>query len=154
VGATLGVAVSAVILGATIADPSVGYAVTVPGPAGTAVAFAAEVAISFGRMTLVLASTRSRLAAWTGVFCGLAVATYIAVEAPFSGMSMNPARTIGSAIVAQVWTGFWLYVVAPLAGMLGAAHAFTRARAAIHCAKLHHQNDRRCIHCGSPPTAR
>jgi len=63
-------------------------------------------------------------------------------------MSMNPARTFGSAVVARVWTAFWLYVAAPLAGMLAAAEVFTRARRDVHCAKLHHQNARRCIHCG------
>jgi aquaporin Z len=147
-GAALGVAVAAAILGSAIAHPAVGYAVTVPGPTGTGVALAAEIAISFGLMTLVLVSTGSRLAAWTGVFCGLTVATYIAVEAPLSGMSMNPARTFGSAVMAQVWTAFWLYVAAPLAGMLAAAEVVTRARRDVHCAKLHHQNARRCIHCG------
>jgi aquaporin Z len=149
-GAALGVALSTALLGATIADPAVAYAVTVPGSAGVATAFAAEVAISFGMMTLVLASTISRFAPMTGVFCGLAVATYIALEAPLSGMSMNPARTCGSAVVARVWTAFWLYCLAPPAGMLLAVEAFVRRRrdAQPPCAKLHHSNPRRCIHCG------
>jgi aquaporin Z len=149
-GAALGVAASATLLGGAIADPAVAYAVTVPGRAGVATAFAAEVAISFGMMTLVLASASSRLAPMTGVFCGLAVATYIALEAPLSGMSMNPARTFGSAIVAHVWTAFWLYCVAPPAGMLLAVELFVHGRRHDErpCAKLHHSNRRRCIHCG------
>jgi len=146
-GAALGVALSWAVLGAAIADPTVAWAVTVPGSPGTTVAFLAELAISFGMMALVLAATTSSWAPWTGVFCGPAVATYIAVEAPLSGMSMNPARTFGSALLGDVWTAFWLYCVAPPAGMLLAAEALRR-RAEPGCAKLHHQNDRRCIHCG------
>ena len=148
-GAALGVAFSAIMLGAKIADPAIAYVVTVPGSGGVAIAFAAEIAMSFGLMTLVLASMTSRFASMTGLFCGVAVATYIALEAPLSGMSMNPARTFGSAVVADVWTGFWLYCVAPPAGMLLAVEVFVRRRdAAPMCAKLHHANDRRCIHCG------
>jgi aquaporin Z len=149
-GAVLGVALAATVLGAAIADPSVAYAVTVPGTAGIGGAFAAEVAMSFGLMTLVLATMKSRFASMTGVLCGIAIATYIALEAPLSGMSMNPARTFGSAVVAHVWTAFWLYCVAPPAGMLLAAETFVRHRrdGAPTCAKLHHANDRRCIHCG------
>jgi len=52
----------------------------------------AEVIISFGLMTIVLCtSNNQRLAQWT-VFAGILVATYITLEAPFSGMSMNPAH--------------------------------------------------------------
>lgn len=149
-GAALGVGLAAWILGAALADPSVGWVATVPGRPGVAVAFAAELAISFGLMTLVLASTNSPFARWTGVLCGLTVATYIALEAPLSGMSMNPARTFGSAVVGQVWTAFWLYVVAPPLGMLLAAERWRRrvGAAGVDCVKLHHDNPRRCIHCG------
>jgi aquaporin Z len=148
-GAVSGVALSATLLGPAIAHPAVGYAVTVPGRNGVAVAFAAELAISFGLMTLVLVATRSRYARFTGLLCGVAVATYIAFEAPLSGMSMNPARTFGSAVVADVWTSFGLYLVAPPAGMLLAVEVHRRRAAApdAGCAKLHHENPRRCIHC-------
>jgi aquaporin Z len=72
---------------------------------------------------------------------------YIAVEAPLSGMSMNPARTFASALPAQLWTDYWLYLIAPLSGMLLAAECYVRTNG-IHrvlCAKLHHQNNARCI---------
>jgi aquaporin Z len=79
------------------------------------------------------------------------VATYIALEAPISGMSMNPARTVGSAFSAHVWTAWWIYFTAPPLGMLLAAELYLRVRGAraVICAKLHHQNDQRCIfRCG------
>ena len=147
-GGAAGVALAALLLGPRIADPAVSYAVTVPGPAGVPAAFAAELAISFGLMLLVLVTSNDRhLARFTGIFCGLAVATYIAVEAPLSGMSMNPARTFGSAVVADTWTAFWLYLVAPPLGMLLAAELYRRraGMARILCAKLSHQGHERCI---------
>jgi aquaporin Z len=62
-------------------------------------------------------------------------------------MSMNPARTLGSAAGAGVFASIWIYFVAPPVGMLLAAEAFVRLRGAraVHCAKLHHRNGHRCI---------
>ena len=50
-------------------------------------------------------SNTPRIARYTGLFAGVLVATYITLEAPFSGMSMNPARTFGFAFVGHLWTG-------------------------------------------------
>jgi len=94
-------------------------------------------------MTIVLCtSNNQRLAQWTGVFAGILVATYITLEAPFSGM--NPARTL-SALPAQVWT-VWIYC----------PHSWNAAGSSLpvgvkpkSVAKLNHQNNKRCIfHCG------
>jgi aquaporin Z len=151
VGGTLGLWLAAQILGLAIEHPSVNYVVTVPGAEGVAIAFAVEMMISFGLMLVVLVvSNRLSLNRWTGVFAGALVATYIAVEAPLSGMSMNPARTFASALSAHLWTDYWLYLTAPLSGMLLAAECYVRING-IHrvlCAKLHHHNNARCIfHC-------
>ena len=72
---------------------------------------------------------------------------YITFEQPFSGTSMNPARTLGSAIMTGGWTGVWVYFTAPLLGMLlaGEVYLWTKGRDAIHCAKLCHTADVRCI---------
>ena len=60
--------------------------------------------ISFGLMTMVLFTTNTpRLMRFTGVFAGCLVALYITVEAPLSGMSMNPARTLASALPGQLF---------------------------------------------------
>lgn len=152
-GGIAGVLVAAAATGATIAHPFVNYAVTVPGSAGPGVAFLAELLISFGLMLVVLAASNAmRLARFTGLFAGLLVATYISLEAPLSGMSMNPARTFGSAVPAQLWTALWIYLTAPPLGMLLAAEVYLRLKGArsVFCAKLHHQNTRRCIFCGDP----
>ena len=145
-GAVAGVLLAALVLGELLADAKVNYVVTVPGNFGVAAAFAAEVFISFVLMSVVLrASNHARLARWTGVLAGLLVALYIGVESPVSGMSMNPARTFGSAVSARVWTALWVYFAAPLAGMLLAAEVFARTGARAACAKLHHHNRKRCI---------
>jgi glycerol uptake facilitator-like aquaporin/catechol 2,3-dioxygenase-like lactoylglutathione lyase family enzyme len=147
-GGALGVALAGLVLGGLLADPAVNHAVTQPGAPGIAVAFAAEVAISFGLMAVVLATSNAEsLARFTGVFAGALVATYITLEAPLSGMSMNPARTLASAMGAQAWHALWLYFVAPPSGMLLAAEAYRRLAGpgGVICAKLHHTPHRRCI---------
>jgi len=152
VGGLIGLLVAAMAIGMAIEHPTVNYVVTVPGPDGIGIAFAAEVCISFGLMLVVLiVSNQPKLNAWTGVFAGALVATYIAVEAPLSGMSMNPARSFASALPANLWTDFWVYLTAPLFGMLLAAECYLRFPGArrVLCAKLYHDNDTRCIFCRS-----
>jgi aquaporin Z len=150
-GGVAGVLAIAALLGERVAAPTVNYAVTLPGMAGAAAAFAAEVAISFVTMLTVLVVSNGRLARFTPLFVGTLVATWITLEAPLSGMSMNPARSFSSAAGAQLYASLWLYFSAPLVGMFAAAEVFVRTRGlrAVHCAKLHHQNAQRCIfRCG------
>lgn len=152
IGGVAGVMLAAMLLGGTVADKAVRYAATVPGPRGTAIAFVAEIGISFLLMTAVLNSSNSaRLARFTGVIAGVLVATFISLEAPLSGMSMNPARTFGSALPARIWDALWIYFTAPPLGMLLASELYVRTRGAgaVLCAKLHHYNNKRCIfRCG------
>jgi aquaporin Z len=149
-GAALGVALVALVIRKELADPAVSYVVTLPGEHGLAVALAAEFAIAFGMMSLVLYfSNHPRLERYTGVFAGALVAIYITIEAPFSGMSMNAARSFGSALSAEIWTGFWIYVTAPPLGMLAAAELYLWRKGRVKCCKLHHDNEKRCIFCGA-----
>ena len=147
-GGLAGIAGATWLLRGLPAHPSVNYVATMPGADGPVIAFAAELLISFGLMTVILrASNHPRLASWTGVLAGALVMTYITVEAPLSGMSMNPARTFGPAFFAHIWDALWIYFVAPPLGMLLAADVYVRVRGAraVWCAKLHHQNHKRCI---------
>src|SRR5215510_2974081 len=148
IGGLLGVVLSALVLGELVAHPSVRYAATVPGMAGVGVAFIAEAVISFLQMSLILRfSNTLRLARFTGLFAGAMIATYISLEAPYSGMSMHPARTFASALPGQIWTGLWVYFMAPPLGMLLAAELYVRQHGIqrVFCAKLYHNNDSRCI---------
>jgi aquaporin Z len=156
-GGAAGVLLVLALLGAAFADPPVSYVATVPGPAGELTALLAEATIAFGLMTAVLwTSNSARLMRFTGVFAGRLVALYITFEAPLSGMSMNPARTLASALPGRLWQGLWLYFVGPTAGMLLAVEAYRliRRRPEVICAKLNHHTQRRCIfRCGHASAA-
>jgi aquaporin Z len=147
-----GVLLVGALLHVWVSDPAVNYAVTTPGSDGWPAAFVAELLISFVLMFAILTvSNTDKLARYTGLIAASLVATYITFEAPISGMSMNPARTLGSAFSAHVWTALWVYFTAPPLGMILAAEVYVRLRGAgaVLCAKLHHQNSQRCIfRCG------
>ncbi len=152
-GGALGVALAAALIGRmVVGDPAVDYVVTRPGVHGVAAAIAGEAAISGLLMLAVLGvSNRPAINRFTGLVAGALVALYIVLEAPVSGMSMNPARSFGSAVNALHWQDLWIYFAAPLAGMLAAAELYVRVRgrAAVLCCKLHHENAERCIfRCG------
>jgi aquaporin Z len=147
-GATIGVGLATFLLGGAPGDDAVRYAMTAPGMYGSAVALAAELAISFILMiTVLLVTNRERLARYTPYFVGSLYAVNITFETPLSGMSMNPARTFGPAAYGGYWRTLWIYFIAPTVGMLAAAAVFLRARhgAPPYCAKLDHANNKRCI---------
>jgi len=148
VGATTGVVVATFLLLGAPGNPTIRYAATLPGTYGAGVAFAAEVVISFVLMLIVLVASNHDVASrYTPYFVGALYAIFITLETPLSGMSMNPARTFGSAVPGRYWHALWLYFAAPTSGMLVAAECFVRMRGGVgpYCAKLHHANDKRCI---------
>jgi len=146
IGGILGVFAVALFVREAFSHPTVHYAATLPGPKGMVVAFIAEFAIAFVLMSVVLhVSNTPHIARYTGLFAGALVATYITLEAPFSGMSMNPARTFGSAFVGHLWTGLWIYFTAPVLAMQLAAALYLRRKGVVYCAKYHHYNRHRCI---------
>jgi aquaporin Z len=149
IGGVLGVALVAAIAPAWLAAASVNFVATVPGARGPWVAFAAELAIAFALMLTVLnVSNHARLSRYTPLCAAALVAAFITFEAPLSGMSMNPARTFGSAVVGRIWTGLWIYFTAPVLAMQLAALVYRRSGRVVYCAKLHHHNGARCIfHC-------
>jgi len=152
-GAVLGVLLCEA-LRMPLSHPTVNWVVTRPGPGGAGAAFVAEAGISMLLMLVVLAlSSRPATEHWVGLAAGACVALFIAVEAPLSGMSMNPARTLGSALPSGQWPAFWLYVAAPSIGMLGAAwlHGLRARHKPGGCAKLRHCEHIPCIFCGYRP---
>lgn len=152
-GGAAGAFAAAGLLYPKAAHASVHYVVTVPGAWGPLAAFVAEVIITFLLMTVILhVSNHAKMHKLTGLCAGLLVAAYITIEAPISGMSMNPARSFASALAGNSWTSLWVYFTAPVIGMLAAAEVYVRKRGLgrVACAKLHHDNPRRCIFCGKP----
>jgi len=154
VGGTLGVLLVWACFGDSFTQPPVTYVVTVPGSEGAWFAFAAETLISMVLMLTVLAFMNAKsLAHYTGLAAGVLVAVFITLEAPLSGMSMNPARTFASAAPSGIWTSGWIYFTAPVLGMLSAVELYRlfRFTTLSMCAKLDHPLNRRCIHCGYDP---
>ena len=155
-GGIAGMLLAAAVLGEVLADPAVNHVRTVPGPRGAGIAFIAETGMTFVLMTAVLeVSSRPRMARHTGLCAASLVAAYIPVFGPISGMSMNPARSLASAVPAASFDALWVYFTAPFLGMLAAAavHAPRAGARPAGCAKLHHENGKRCIFCGKRVTA-
>lgn len=149
-GGTSGMLLASATLSAWLGHPEVNYVVTVPGTWGAGVAWLAEFSMTSLLMSTVLVvSNAPSFARFTGLAASACVFLFITFESPLSGMSLNPARSFASALIAPNWTAFWVYVTAPPAGMLAAAAAFSflRGRPVISCAKIHHQNPYRCIFC-------
>lgn len=153
-GGTLGVLLVAILFGEMFARAPVSYVATVPGPTGISIAFVAEFLMSLGLMlTILFFMNTKRLARLTGLAAGVLVATYITLEAPLSGMSINPARTFASGAPGGIWNHAWIYYTAPILGMLAAVEVYRllRRQATFRCAKLDHPDHKRCIHCGYDP---
>jgi len=147
-GGLVGVYLVALLLGKMFTQPPVNYVVTIPGPLGWIAALLGELIIAFIMMMMVLlTSNNTKLNRFTGLFAGFLVMLYVFLEAPLSGFGMNPARTFASAFPSQIWTAFWLYVIVPPVGMLIAAglYQYLFGQRAVKCAKLNHDNHKRCI---------
>lgn len=99
--------------------------------------------------TVLLCAASPRARRFTGLAAAALVAIFITIEAPISGMSLNPARSLAPAVLSGQFDALWIYVVAPPLGMLAAAEAMCRARAAasVACAKLHHGRGRCIFRC-------
>lgn len=117
------------LIGDAFRHDDVRMATSMPGPAGVAAAFAAELLITFGLVLVMLVMVDNRrFRRLLPVATGLLIGAYIAFESQLSGMSMNPARTFGSALASGLWNAWWLYFVAPPLGAVAAL--------AVHAALL------------------
>jgi aquaporin Z len=124
---------------------SVMVGATIPGTPGPLAAFVAEAALTFLLVTLILRLMRHpQLRRFTGVAAGMLVVLIVTVEAPISGASLNPARSLGPALVAGVFNSLWVYLAGPLVGAAAAAWLSLRAGAAVPCAKLWHTDEFAC----------
>jgi aquaporin Z len=147
VGGACGVLAARLIIGARLGAPSVRYVVTVPGRHGIFAAFLAEYFMGWLMMTVVLVSANSRrFARFTWLLVGTLVTMYVIGFSGISGFSVNPARTVASAIFAGVWTALWIYLSAPLLGMLSAAalYILRSGSDAVLCAKVYHDQHSPC----------
>jgi len=116
-------------------------------PAGTVdpwVAAGIEAALTLGLLVVIFAMVSShRLARWTPAVVTGALSGLIWAGAPYTGASMNPARTLGPDIVSGGFPALWVYFLGPPAGALLAAGLFTlvaRERPTL-TAKLFHDSE-------------
>ncbi len=97
-------------LGATLPDPAV----------SSGQALAVEFLLTLGLVTVILGTASG--AKNIGPNAAIAVGAYVALAglwaAPISGASMNPARSLGPALVGNQWGDLWVYVVGPVTGGL------------------------------------
>jgi aquaporin Z len=154
IGGVAGTALAAALVAPLAAAPEVNYVRTLPGPDGVAPAIVGELVISFVTLSILLAvSARPATMRATGVVAGLVVMANITFEAPLSGMSMNPARSFGPALIAGDFSFLWIYLAVPPIGMwLAAVWHHARATAPSRaCAKFHHSSRVTCIFCEAQP---
>ncbi len=98
---------------------SVAYAATDPGPAGTWAALFGEVGATFCLVAgLLHVLGHPRLRNFAPALFPLLYAVLVWAEAPLSGTSTNPARSLGPGLVAGVMEGWWIYWLGPLLGTL------------------------------------
>lgn len=98
-------------------------------PSGSALqAFMLEMLITFFLMMTILAATdlSSRLHAATLI--GVVVLLGALFAGPVCGASMNPARSMGPALVSGQWQHLWIYLLAPVAGAVVAGFLYPKFR--------------------------
>jgi aquaporin Z len=153
-GGIIGMLAASALIGARLEEPAVHFVQTRPGSAGILAAGAGELIISFITISVVLrVAASARTARLAGAAAGVLVMVNIIVEAPLSGMSMNPARTFGPALLASQFDAIWIYFIAPPLGMLLAAEWLQRSTSPAPCARINHRSDMPCIFCGYHPSA-
>ena len=128
-GGTLAVYIMQQLMGSWLIDPPVNSVVTVPGKTGAVPAVITEFVTAFITMSMVLyTSYHPVLKKYTRIIAACLVCCWVIIAGPISGFGMNPARTFASALPANTWTAFPIYVIAPFAGMLSATELFLHFR--------------------------
>lgn len=112
----------------------INYGITRPMPPHTTMtAFCAEFIISFILMLVTLFTiTSKRYEKYIALISGILIALYLIIELPFSGMSLNPARSFAGSLAANSWQHLWVYFIAPPLAMLLAAEIFLYWKRQIH----------------------
>lgn len=79
-------------------------------------------------LMILLLTSSARTARWTPLGNLLLVAALVWQLAPYTGTSLNPARSLGPAALAPLWHPYWIYVVGPFGGALLACGVFALMR--------------------------
>jgi aquaporin Z len=121
------------------------YGATLPGAGwSTGAALAGEVLTTFAMVSLLILFLGFReLRRYTPALFPPLYAVMSFLEAPVSGLSTNPARSFGPALLSGRWDAWWIYWVGPLAGTFLATVAWSFLARRIEVAKLYHFDDDR-----------
>jgi len=121
---------------------SVHWAATTVGPGGPVPALLGETgATALLILGIFVFVGSKRLRPYTPALFPVLYAVLVLVEAPLSGTSTNPARSLGPDVAGQFWRGWWVDVAGPLLGMdlaLLALRLPTLRRFKEEVAKLYH----------------
>ena len=95
-------------------------------------AWVIEVVITFSLMYVIVsvATDHRSVPGFAGIAIGLAVSMGALAGGPFTGGSMNPARSFGPALITGTWTAHWIYWTAPFVGATLGALAYEVVRGA------------------------
>ncbi len=103
---------------------SMDYGATIPGSLNAA--FIGEIWTTFVLIAVIIFfTTHDKIKNFTPFMMPIIYCVMVFVEAPVSGTSTNPARSFGPDVISNVWTGYWLYWIAPVIGMLIAVLVFS-----------------------------
>jgi aquaporin Z len=119
---------------------SVAFGAALPG-AGYSIetVLAGEVITTFAMVTLLCLFLGFRqIRPFTPALFPFLYCAMVWLEAPISGTSTNPARSLGPALVSGQWDGWWVYWAGPIAGSVLACLACSLLAKRITVAKLYH----------------
>ncbi|XP_021749334.1 aquaporin NIP1-2-like isoform X1 [Chenopodium quinoa] len=100
-------------------------------PAGTNIqSLVMEFIITFYLMFVIsgVATDNRAIGELAGLAVGSTVLLNVMFAGPISGASMNPARSLGPAIVSHHYKGIWIYLVGPTAGAIAGAMVYNLIR--------------------------
>jgi aquaporin Z len=119
---------------------SVAFGATAPGNGYTSFeALAGEIVTTFAMVSLLCVFLGFReIRRFTPALFPPLYALMVCLEAPLSGTSTNPARSLGPAVISGTWQAWWIYWVGPALGMLLAVLACSALAKRIEVAKLYH----------------
>jgi aquaporin Z len=119
---------------------SIDFGVTIPGQDYTTqAAFLGEVITTFTMVLLLIVFIGFRqIRRFTPYMFPVLYAIMVPLEADISGISTNPARSFGPAIISGEWSSFWIYIIGPVTGALLASLAGSALAKRITIAKLYH----------------
>lgn len=137
-GGVLGAALLRLAWGGRAA--SVDYGVTLPGRGLDGAEAAGVEALMTALLVLTIFAfvSSARTGRWTPLAVWIVVAVLVWQGAPSTGASLNPARSLGPALVAGDWRDYWVYVLGPLAGAGAAAAVWALVPRGTLTAKLYH----------------